>query len=292
MDDDKPAAGRHSPNLDPGERDLAAEHSSPEAVVIHEIVREEGEAALQRTPGALACSGLAAGLSMGFSYLVPALLRADLPDAGWTHLVAGFGYCIGFVIVILGRQQLFTESTLTVVLPVLTHRDAATAGAAARLWGIVLLANLVGTWLFTLVLLPHGIFRPELVEELRKGALEAFGDGFGLTTLKAVIAGWLIALMVWLLPSARSARLITVIVITYVVALGRLPHVIAGSTEAAYAVIVGMASVGDYLWAFLIPTLIGNIIGGMALVGLLNHASVAHDIRSPSRPPNPPGASA
>jgi formate/nitrite transporter FocA (FNT family) len=290
MDDDKPAAGRHSPNLDPGEQDLAAEHSSPEAVVIHEIVREEGETALQRTPGALVCSGLAAGLSMGFSFLVPALLRADLPDGGWVHLVASFGYCIGFVIVILGRQQLFTESTLTVILPVLTHRDVATAVAAARLWAIVLVANLVGTWLFTLLLLPHGVVRPELVDELRKGALEAFGDGFGVTVLKAVIAGWLIALMVWLLPSARSARLLTVIIITYVVALGRLPHIIAGSTEAAYAVIVGIASVGDYLWAFLIPSLIGNTIGGMALVGLLNHASVAHDIQSSSQPPTSPDA--
>jgi formate/nitrite transporter FocA (FNT family) len=284
MADDANAAGADSPNLDPGEQDIAAEHSAPQALVIHEIVREEGEAALRRTSGALACSGLAAGLSMGFSYLTQALLRGGLPEAEWSHLVAAFGYCVGFVIVILGRQQLFTESTLTVVLPVLTRRDAATALAATRLWAVVLAANLAGTWLFT-ALLPGNVFRPEIMESLRKGAMEAFGGGFAVTVLKAVLAGWLIALMVWLLPSARSARLHTVIVITYVVALARLPHVIAGSTEAAYAVVAGLASLGDYAFKFLIPTLIGNIIGGMALVGLLNHASVAGDIHVPKPRP-------
>ncbi len=120
MDQD---AGASSPHLDQGEQDQAATHAAPRALVIHEIVREEGEMAITRTPGALAWSGLAAGLSMGFSFLDPSLLHGGLAGSPWQHLIDSFGYTIGFVIVILARQQLFTESTLTAVLPVLTRQD-------------------------------------------------------------------------------------------------------------------------------------------------------------------------
>jgi formate/nitrite transporter FocA (FNT family) len=95
---------------------------------------------------------------------------------------------------------------------------------------------------------------------------------------RAIFAGWLIALMVWLLPSARSARLLTVLLITYVVGVSHLSHIIAGSTEVAYAFLAGNASLPDYFLRFLLPTLGGNIIGGMTLVALLNHAAIAPEI--------------
>src|SRR5277367_621318 len=88
--------------------------------VVYETIRREGEEELHRTPAALAWSGLAAGLSMGFSLVAEALLAAYLPHATWTPLISKFGYCVGFLIVILGRQQLFTETTLTVILPLLS----------------------------------------------------------------------------------------------------------------------------------------------------------------------------
>src|SRR5277367_3276105 len=114
-------AGATSPHLDETERKQAAEHSAPRALVIHEVVRQEGEEELQRPVSALLWSGLAAGLSMGFSFLTLAMMRAGLPDTPWRHLISSFGYCAGFVITILGRQQLFTESTLTAVLPLLVR---------------------------------------------------------------------------------------------------------------------------------------------------------------------------
>jgi formate/nitrite transporter FocA (FNT family) len=284
MIDDAQAAGASSPHIEEEERDKAAAHSGLRPLVVHEIVREEGEAAISRGAGALAWSGLAAGLSMGFSFLGQGLLRAGLPDAPWHHLVDSLGYTIGFVIVILGRQQLFTESTLTAVLPVLTRRDAATLAAAGRLWGIVLLANLAGTWIFAALLQPGGTVRPEVAEALRQVAQDAIPAGFASTLLKSIFAGWLIALMVWLLPSARSERLLTVVLIAYVVALGRLSHIIAGSAEVAYAVLQGLAGPAAYITAFLVPTLIGNVIGGVALVALLNHASIADEIRREDAP--------
>lgn len=279
--DDGRAAGASSPHLDREEQDQAAQHSGLRPLVIHEILREEGEAELERSNAALALSGFAAGLSMGFSFLTEALLRAGLPQAAWRHLVASLGYSVGFIIVVLGRQQLFTESTLTAVLPLLTRRDAATLRAVARLWAIVLVANLVGTWVFALLLRAHGVFTPPVVGALGALARAAIHPEFGATLLKSVFAGWLIALMVWILPSARSARLLTVLIITYVVALARLSHIVAGSSEAAYAVLDGQAGFGGYFMGFLAPTLIGNVIGGVALVALLNHGTVAGEIRDP-----------
>lgn len=87
-----------------------------------------------------------------------------------------------------------------------------------------------------------------------------------MTTVRAGFAGWLIALMVWLLPSARAARLLTILLVTYTVGVSKLAHVIAGSVEAAYAVMTGSASLASYFLAFLLPTLLGNMIGGIAMV--------------------------
>lgn len=277
------AAGATSPHLDRGEQDQAAQHSGLRPLVIHEIIREEGEAELTRTASALALSGFAAGLSMGFSFLTEALLRAGLPAAPWRHLIAASGYSVGFIIVVLGRQQLFTESTLTAILPLLTQRDRETFFKVARLWALVLATNLVGTWIFALLLMPDGVFTPAVTGALAALGHQAIHADFGVTILKSVFAGWLIALMVWILPSARSARLLTVLLITYVVALARLSHIVAGSSEAAYAVLTGAAPFTGYLVGFLIPTLIGNVFGGVALVALLNHGTVAQEIHTGPR---------
>jgi formate-nitrite transporter family protein len=116
------------------------------ARVVYEAVRLEGEDELERPAAALAWSGLAAGLSMGFSFLAEAALQAHLPDSLWRTMIARAGYSVGFLIVVLGRQQLFTENTLTVVLPFLLHKDIGTIRKVLRLWSIVLSANVVGTF--------------------------------------------------------------------------------------------------------------------------------------------------
>jgi formate/nitrite transporter FocA (FNT family) len=274
------AAGADSPHLEQDEQDQAAAHTAPGALVIHEIVREEGETALSRTATALLWSGLAAGLSMGFSFLAEALLRSRLPDTPQRHLIESFGYCVGFMIVILGRQQLFTESTLTVVLPVLTRRTLASVVAVLRLWGIVLLANLAGTWVFAWLLTAPGVFQPDVVAALGELARGPTESAFGVTMVRAIFAGWLVATMVWLLPSARYSRFFVVVLLTFIVALGQLAHVIAGSVEAGYAVLTGTSDMAAYAWRFLVPTLLGNTLGGVTFVALLNHAAVAPDIRS------------
>ena len=121
--------------------------SRPNAALIHETIRAEGESELERTAGALVLSGLAAGLSMGFSLIVQGELHANLPEGPARALLTPLGYTVGFLIVVLGRQQLFTENTLTPILPLLHNRDSATLGNVARLWVLVLTSNIVGTWL-------------------------------------------------------------------------------------------------------------------------------------------------
>src|SRR5579864_8496178 len=128
------------------------------APVVYEAIRREGEDELRRPAAALAWSGLAAGLSMGISFVTEALLTADLPHATWTPLVSRFGYSIGFLIVILGRQQLFTENTLTVILPLLLSKKLSVLMRVLRLWSIVLVCNLVGTFMFAFCIAHVAIF--------------------------------------------------------------------------------------------------------------------------------------
>lgn len=211
------------------EDDEAERRSAPSGRTVHQAILVEGEAELRRSSAALFWSAVAAGLSMGFSVITEALLRTHLVDAGWTPLVSKLGYSVGFLIVVLGRQQLFTENTLTPVLPLLVRKDAATLRAVARLWGVVLIANLVGCVAVAAVIARSSLLDPAALAEVGEIAREALAPGALTTFWRAVFAGWLIALMVWLLPFAESARVLVIVVLTYVIGLGDFSHVIAGS---------------------------------------------------------------
>jgi formate/nitrite transporter FocA (FNT family) len=271
-------AGEESPHLDQKERRQAAAGAPMGALVIHEIVRDQGEEELDRSFGGLAWSGLAAGLSIGFSFVAQATLQAALPDAPWRPLVAGFGYSVGFLIVILGRQQLFTETTLTAVIPVLTRRDLRTLLLAARVWAVVLSANLAATWVFAAIAAIPGVFPTTTMQAMTEIAAHTMAGPFWHTVLTGGSAGWLIGLMVWLLPSAHVSRTPIIIILTYVIAICQFPHIIAGSVEAAFRVLTADATLGDYVLRFLVPTFLGNAVGGTILAALLNHAPLAGEL--------------
>jgi formate/nitrite transporter FocA (FNT family) len=266
-----------SDHLEGPEKEQAEQHAPLRPLIIHEIIRAQGKEELGRPASALVWSGLAAGLSMGFSFVTQALLQADLADGPGREVLASAGYMVGFAIVVLGRQQLFTESTLTAVLPALHDRSAKTWLATLRLWAIVLLANIAGTWIFSAMLAAGHPLPPRASPAFAALALETMAHPFWNTVLRSILAGWLIALMVWLLPSARSAKIVIIGLLTWLVAFAKLSHIVAGSAEAAYAVLTGQAGFDAYLAKFMIPTLIGNIVGGVALVAMLNHAPVSAD---------------
>ena len=260
--------------LEKKEEEEVEERRAPSSDIVYHAILREGEEEMERTTSALFWSGLAAGLAMGFSLVAEGLLRARLPEAEWTPLVSRFGYSVGFLLIVLGRQQLFTENTLTVILPLLREMRQERFRSAARVWIIVLLANLVGAALFAFVLGRTQLFEPKVLETFLRIGREAMNHPFLVLLLRAIFAGWLIALMVWLLPFAESARVTVIIIVTYVVGLAGFTHVIAGSVETMLLCVVGERSWSDYFFHFLGPAFIGNSIGGVSLVAALNHAQV------------------
>lgn len=251
--------------------------SAPRAVVVFEAIRHEAIEELARHNSALFWSGLAAGLSMGFSFIAESLLQSALPETPWRHLISKFGYSVGFMIVILGRQQLFTENTLTPVIHLLQERRFSVLMDVSRLWGVVLAANVLGTILFGIGLHYADVFDFTQTAALKLVAEHAVASGFRETFFSAIFAGWLIALMVWLLPAAETARVGVIIIITYLVGIGDFSHIIAGSAVVSYGLAAGATTLSAALGSFFVPTLIGNIIGGVAFVAVLNYAQVSLD---------------
>lgn len=249
------------------------------AVVVYEIIRTEGEGELSRTFPALWWSGLAAGISIGFSFLTEAALAASLPDFEWKTIIAKLGYAVGFLIVILGRQQLFTENTLTAVLPVITRRSLNWLLQMLRLWGIVLLANVVGCLIFALTLSGTNIVSPEVKAELASIVAHMMANTPWQMFVKGIGAGWIIAALVWMMPSSEGSEFVLIGLMTYLIALFGFTHIVAGSAEALYGVFTGMHSLTDAAFLFFLPTLAGNVVGGTVLFAVLSYAQVRTEIK-------------
>jgi formate/nitrite transporter FocA (FNT family) len=253
----------------------AEEKSTVRPEVVYEAIKLEGEEELKRSSSALAWSGLAAGLSMGFSLVAEGVIHSRLHESLWRPILTAFGYSFGFLFVILGRQQLFTENTLTVILPLMHHKTLKVLLNILRLWTVVLLANLLGALAFAWVIGNTHAFDPEArkaFHEVCKKTTEP--HGFGTILLRGIFAGWLIALMVWLLPAAETARVAVIVLITWLVKAGGFTHIVAGAVEVFYLTCTGALGWGYAIFSWMLPTLIGNILGGVTLVAALNHAQV------------------
>jgi formate/nitrite transporter FocA (FNT family) len=267
-----------SKGITEGEVHDVEEMSTPRSPVIYEVVRRLGEEEMERPLTSLWWSGVAAGLSISFSLLAQAILTQHLPDASWRVLVTSFGYSIGFLMVVLGRQQLFTESTITVVLPVLKDLNAGNVGRMMRLWAIVLTANLAGT-LFASVFVTYF---PAVPAELKDGMLaisrELTDIGWWPMLFRGIASGFLIAAMVWMLPTAETAKFAVITLMTWLIAVGGFTHIVAGSMEAWLLVLAGDWAWWQMLAQFFVPVLIGNMIGGTALFALISYAQVMEEI--------------
>jgi len=269
-----PGSVTATPELDEQQKQQAEEHTTISPAVVHEAVQRDGDEELARPLSALAWSGLAAGLAMGFSFAAEGLLRRYLPDKPWRPLVVNLGYPVGFLMVILGRQQLFTENTLKAIIPLMARRDLRTFLLVLRLWAVVLIANLAGAHIFAWFAGNTAAFSPEVQDSLRALAEQAVAVSPGTAILRGVFAGWLIATIVWLLAALDEGSLAIITVLAYVVGLAGLTHVIVGSVEVLFLVMTGRLSWGAYCAGYMLPTLLGNIIGGVSLVSALNHAQV------------------
>jgi len=260
------------------EKMAVEEHEKLSPRLVYEIIRRDGAEELDRPTAALIFSGIAAGLVMSFSFVFKAIIASYLPtDAIWTDLITNVGYTIGFLIAILGHMQLFTENTITTVVPLFKPFTLDKLRAVGRLWSIVILCNIIGTGLASLFFLTTDLFTPDIDKALDELAHHVASFSAIENLLKGVMSGLLIAALVWMLPSV-SNKFLLIFFMTYLIGLGDFTHVIVGSTEMSYLVWQGEASIGEYLFNFLIPTTVGNIIGGTGVFTLLIYGQVTEEL--------------
>ncbi|WP_284164739.1 formate/nitrite transporter family protein [Frigidibacter sp. SD6-1] len=253
---------KHEDSLTDHEMQAIEERTPIRAVAIFESIRREGRMELHRPATALATSAFVAGLTLGLSVLSEGHLRAHLPEADWRPVVESAGYSVGFLFVILGQMQLFTENTIKALCPILDDKSPAMVARLIRLWSLVLGANLCGAATFGAVLWISKDLQPEVWQAMRAISLHATGFGWGETLLRGIGAGWLVATLVWIMPNAGDNRSFVIILVTYLIALADFAHVVAGMTEASLLVLAGDLGVAAAIGGFLVPALIGNLLGG------------------------------
>jgi formate/nitrite transporter FocA (FNT family) len=260
------------------EIEVDEEHLPSRAMAIHEHIRQDGEKEMERDAMALFWSAIAAGLSMGASLLAKGIFHVQLEGIPGGFLLENLGYTFGFIIVIMARQQLFTENTVTAVLPVMQNPSWKNMGLLGRLWGVVLLGNLVGTAVAAFAF----EYMPIFDEPTRDAFVKIGMDVMKNTPLEmfsnAIISGWIIATMVWMFPAAGASKLVVIILMTWLIALGDTTHIVVGAVEIFYLVFNGTLHWSEFLWPFALPTLAGNICGGTFIFALLSHAQIRNDM--------------
>jgi formate/nitrite transporter FocA (FNT family) len=236
--------------------------------IVYETIRREGEGELNRSTSSLAWSGLATGLSMGFSLVAEGLLDAHLPNSPWTPLLSKFGYSVGFLIVILGRQQaLYGDNTHCNSASVNEKKSEDCPGCSSPMDCCSFGEPYGDLPIRALHRNNSSLSAANTASSNRsRGATEG---GFGEIFMRAIFAGWLIALLVWLLPAAESGHVSIIIIISYFIELAGFNHVVAGSTKLLLLVVNGVETWGTFPLRFFLPTLLGNIVGGVSLVAFL-----------------------
>jgi formate/nitrite transporter FocA (FNT family) len=285
-----PAIRSSDPQADPS----AARHDAEEASVldatrlpsrlIYEVIRRDGEEELERPATSLVWSGLAAGILISLSVLGEAVFRTALPDQPASFLIENLGYALGFLVVILGRMQLFTENTITTVLPVVARATLGCLAAMLRLWAIVLAANVVGAFVAGWFLSLDGVVSAEMQASLRSLSEHAVGMGAWQGFLRAIPAGVLVASIVWMMPSSQGGGFFIIVAFTWLIAAGDFTHIIAGSVEMAYLMWQGELTAGPALLGFFLPVLAGNVIGGTAIFTLLAWGQVKSEVAHGTSP--------
>ncbi|MDI5920734.1 formate/nitrite transporter family protein [Halomonas sp. LR5S13] len=261
------------------ERDTVAEHGNLSALTLYSITLREGEEELQRPITSLWWSGVAAGLGISTSVLVEGIIRSNLgSDHPYLTLIESLGYSFGFVLVILCRLQLFTENTITVVLPLLAQPTRSRFYSTARLWGVVLAANLCGTFITAAIGIHGGILTVDTLAAILEISHHLATLTPAETLLRGIPSGFFIAAMVWMLPSAKRSEVLVIVMFTWLIAAGDFTHVIAGSYEIFTLVLNGEMNIFTALIYHVSPVLIGNIIGGTGLFAMLAYGQVHEEM--------------
>jgi formate/nitrite transporter FocA (FNT family) len=256
----------------------AQEHTRARVPVIYTAICQDGEDELARPAASLWWSGIAAGLAIFFSVIGAGAFMHFEAAYGTPKLLMHLGYAIGFLIVILGRLQLFTENTITAVIPALSSEHRGTFRAMLRLWSIVFAANMIGVAVAACAVTFAHIVPADILDGMMKlsakymdrSAMEFFTHG--------IPAGFIVAALVWMLPSARGSEFWIILVMTSLISMLGLTHVVAGSGEAFMMFLAGEVSFVDMVFSSIIPTLFGNVLGGTLLFTMLAYGQVHKEI--------------
>lgn len=243
---------------------------------IYEIVAVEGREELRRPLQALGWSGFVAGICITFSLFCEGFIRHHMPE-GDNYLVENLGYTVGFLIVIIGRFQLFTENTITVILPLLERFSLYKFSRVMQLWAVVLGCNLLGTFLIALLISHVPFFTSEQFSVFIDISKHAIERDMGTIFVQAIPAGFLIATLVWMLPSAEFSQFWVITLMTYLIAIGDFTHIIAGSAEAFLLILNGETAISQGL-GYVAMAGLGNIIGGTGLFALMAYAQVRDEM--------------
>ena len=246
------------------------------AAEIFEAATDNAREELRRSSQTLAFSGMAGGFTLGLTGLAVASIRAMLGPGSWQDLVSFLIYPIGFIAVIIGRQQLFTENTLYPVILVLDERRYLID--TLRLWAVVFVFNVIGAFLFAILAVMSGAVRPDIVAQLVGLGLTAINGSTAHFFWSGVIGGWLIAMVAWTVTASHwtIGQLTMVWLLTFVVGVGHFAHCIVTSSEILSAVVAGTISITNY-FGWLWPATLGNIVGGVVIVSVLNYGQVRAD---------------
>ncbi len=277
--DGRPHRNHHEPpEAAADRRDHPLEKSQKSYHTILEQQVTEATEELERPTGGLLLSGLTAGLDLGFgpfAMVVFSTLTASVLSEPIRKLLGANLYAAGFVFVVISHSALFTEHTTSAVQPVLAGR--ASVGQLLRLWGLVLISNLVGAvafaWAASYVGPGLGVADPKAMGDLARTLVS---HSSLLMFLSAIGAGWLMGLLSWLTSAARDsiAQIVLVWLTTYMIGLASLHHSIAGTTEVLMGVFVGQGATWPDFLRFLIWSVLGNAIGGAVFVGALKYSHV------------------
>jgi formate/nitrite transporter FocA (FNT family) len=250
------------------------EIKAADAKELHRAVREEGQAELDRRTPSLLWSALAGGLAINASLIAEGAIHAMTPETPWRHLIVSLGYPLGFLLVVLGRMQFFTESTITAMLPLVSRPSGATAWKTVRLWTLVLIGNLAGTALATLALAHVPLADPPLQDAMVAVSVAILKHDATSTFWTAIPAGFMIASIAWVLPNAREQSFLVIFVVTYVVGAANFSHSVVGSAEAFTLLWAGRIDLAGALLGSIMPAVLGNLVGGAGLFALLAHGQV------------------
>ncbi len=253
------------------------------AILENQLV--EGTRTLNRPASGQFLSGLSCGFDLGLGPLFLIGMGSALGStlaAPVAKFPMALMYTFGFVYVVLGRTELFTEHTTLAVLPVLAGEES--MAKLARLWGVVWGGNiLAGAFVapFIAIVGPrmHVVDRSVVVDVaapfIELSPLGVFGG--------ALVAGWLMGLLSWILTSAGDtiSRLVVTVLTTFLIGYFHLPHCVAGNIEVLAGLIAG-ADISYVEWArFLAVSTGGNIVGGVVFVSAMKFAHVVRGIPEP-----------